>query len=109
MWIFSTKGFISAVYKHKAVQVRARDKHSLSDLSEYAQTPIIHTPLADYPYRLVTTNESFASWLSKEAISLDYSNYKSEVETTRGPNFAHPLHKVWSVMHDVEDADARVR
>ena len=108
-WIFTTKGFISAVYKHNAVQVRARDKQSLSDLSAHAQTPIIHTPLADYPYRLVTTNELLASWLSNEAISLDYSNYKSEVEALRGPEFAHPLHKVWSVMHEVEDQEARVR
>ena len=31
MWIFTTDGFISAVYKHDAVQVRARDRKSSED------------------------------------------------------------------------------
>ena len=109
MWIFSTTGFISAVYKHNEVQIRSRDKQSLSDLAAHAQTPIIHTPLADYPYRLVTTREFLGSWLANQALSLDYSNFKSEIEALRGPEFTHPLHKVWSVMHEVEDGEARVR
>ena len=31
MWIFTTDGFISAVYKNDAVQVRARDRKSSED------------------------------------------------------------------------------
>jgi len=31
MWIFTTDGFISAIYKHDAVQVRARDRKSSED------------------------------------------------------------------------------
>lgn len=109
MWIFTTEGFISAVYKQNAVQIRARDKQSLLDLSHHAHTGILHTPLGDYPYRLTTTHSLFASWLTKQAKSLDYGNFKSEVELVRGPQFARPLHKVWDVMHEVEDANARIR
>jgi hypothetical protein len=36
-----------------------------------------------------------------------YKNFKSEVAATRGYDFSHPLMKVWSAMHEVEDAGAR--
>jgi hypothetical protein len=42
-------------------------------------------------------------------MAVDYKNFKSEVADTRGYGFAKPLNKVWSVMHEVEDAQARVR
>ena len=109
MWIFTTDGFISAVYKHNAVQVRARDRKSLEELALHCASEIKHTPVADYPYRLETDREKLASWLSRQAQLLDYSNFKSEVEAVRGFEFAAPLHKVWDVMHDVEDKEARVR
>jgi hypothetical protein len=109
MWIFTTDGFISAVYKHDAVQVRARDRKSLEDLAAHCKSEIKHTPVADYPYRLETEREKLASWLSMQAQMMDYSNFKSEVEAVRGSEFAAPLHKVWDVMHDVEDSEARVR
>ena len=109
MWIFTTDGFISAVYKHNAVQVRARDRKSLEELASHCKSEIKHTPVADYPYRLETDRNNLATWLSKQAQLMDYSNFKSEVEAVRGFEFAAPLHKVWDVMHDIEDAEARVR
>ena len=109
MWIFTTEGFISAVYKHDAVQVRARDHKSLEDLATHCASEIKHTPVADYPYRLETDRDHLATWLTKQAQLRDYSNFKTEVEDIRGFEFAAPLHKVWDVMHDVEDSNARVR
>ena len=109
MWIFTTEGFISAVYKHDAVQVRARDRNSLKSLATHCGSEIKHTPVADYPYRLETDRDHLATWLTKQAQLIDYSNFKTEVEVVRGFEFAAPLHKVWDVMHDVEDAKARVR
>ena len=109
MWIFTTEGFISAVYKHDAVQVRARDRKSLENLATHCASEIKHTPVADYPYRLETDRNHLATWLSKQAMLLDYGNFKSEVEDVRGFQFAAPLHKVWDVMHEVEDTEARVR
>jgi hypothetical protein len=41
------------------------------------------------------------------AAGITYKNFKSEVSATRGHDFAHPLMKVWSAMHEVEDSDAR--
>ena len=107
MWIFTTSGFVSAVYKDGALQVRARDRKSLAPLAKQTGADILATPLADYPYRIAITNEQFSKWISAQAMAIDYKNFKSEVAATRGYDFAHPLMKVWSAMHEVEDAGAR--
>jgi hypothetical protein len=108
MWVFTTSGFLSAVYNDGALQVRARDRKSLDTLAKSTGAAIIATPLADYPYRIAITNEQFSNWLSQQVIAIDYKNFKSEIANTRGYSFAKPLNKVWSVMHEVEDSKARV-
>jgi hypothetical protein len=109
MWVFTTSGFLSAVYKDGAMQVRARDRKSLEALSKETAAAIIATPLADYPYRIAITNEQFSTWLSQQVMAIDYKNFKSEIADTRGYGFAKPLNKVWSAMHEIEDSQARVR
>ena len=109
MWIFTTTGFVSAVHKDGALQVRARDRKSLQPLVKATGAEVVATPLADYPYRISITNERFAGWVNQQALSIDYKNFKSEVADTRGYGFAKPLNQVWSVMHEVEDDQARVR
>ena len=109
MWIFTTSGFVSAVFKDGELQVRARDAESLALLAKYTGQEIIKTPFADYPYRLITNKESFSHWFSNEALNVNYSNFKSEMASIRGYEFARPLNKVWYVMHDVEDTEARLK
>jgi hypothetical protein len=109
MWVFTTTGFVSAVYKDGALQVRARDRRSLSALSKDTGASIVATPLADYPYRIAITKEQFSKWLQAQVLGINYKNFKSEVTDSRGYGFAKPLNQVWSVMHDVEDEKARVR
>jgi UDP-3-O-acyl-N-acetylglucosamine deacetylase len=109
MWIFTPSGFVSAVYKEGAMQVRARDKQSLASLEAKTGSPVKHTTLADYPYRLSTSHSDFANWAFEQALAIDYSNFKSEVADVRGYGFAKTLNKIWSVMHEVEDEGARVR
>jgi len=108
MWVFTTSGFVSAVYKDGALQVRARDRRSLTPLAKQTGAEIVATPLADYPYRIAITNEQFSKWLSQQVMAVNYKNFKSEIADTRGYGFAKPLNKVWSVMHEVEDSKARV-
>jgi hypothetical protein len=109
MWVFTASGFVSAVYKDGAIQVRARDRKSLEPLVKLTGAAITATPLADYPYRIAMTNEQFAAWVSQVALSVNYNNFKSEIADVRGYGFAKPLIQVWSVMHEVEDVNARVR
>jgi hypothetical protein len=109
MWIFTETGFISAVRKNEEFQVRARDSKSLESLARFTGLAIIKTPLADYPYRIVINQQLFCDWISQQAMNINYSNFKSQIAVVRGYEFAKPLNEVWSVMHDVEDSEARVR
>ena len=109
MWIFTTSGFVSAVYKDGAVIVRSRDEESLMSIAVMENTLITKTPFADYPYRVKTDHETFAKWLETEAKSIEYSNFKSEIHRTLGYEYTHALNQVWSVMHEVEDQNARLR
>jgi hypothetical protein len=87
--------------------VRARDKESLEPIAESAGTEIISSPQNDYPYRVIVTHDCFAKWVAHMAAGITYKNFKSEIAATRGYDFAHPLMKVWSAMHEVEDEGAR--
>ncbi len=107
MWLFTNTGFVSAVSNGKDLMVRARDKESLMPIAESAKTEIISTPQNDYPYRLIVTHDFFSKWVAHIASDITYRNFKSEVAATRGYEFAHPLMKVWSAMHEVEDSGAR--
>ena len=107
MWLSTNTGFVSAVSNGKDLMVRARDRESLEPLAESAHTEIISTPQNDYPYRVIVTHEIFSRWAAHMAAGISYKNFKSEVAATRGYDFAHPLVKVWSAMHDVEDFNAR--
>ena len=108
MWLFTNTGFVSAVSNGKDLMVRARDRESLEPISESAQIEIISTPQNDYPYRVTVSHEFFSKWVAHMASGITYKNFKSEVAATRGYEFAHPLMKVWSDMHEVEDARARI-
>lgn len=107
MWIFTNTGFVSAVSNGKDLMVRSRDRESLEPLAASANIEIIATPANDYPYRAIVSHAIFSRWVAHMASNIVYKNFKSEVASTRGHEFAHPLMKVWSVMHEVEDTGAR--
>ena len=108
MWLFTSSGFISIVEKDADhLAVRARDVLSLSCLAQSYGVEIRSTPTADYPYRIFITKDQFKNWLSNQPGQIDYKNFKSQVSITRGKKFVHALHEVWSVMHLVEDKQAR--
>lgn len=107
MWLFTNTGFVSAVSNGTELMVRSRDRESLEPLAEAAKSEIIATPTSDYPYRTIVSHEIFSIWAAHMANTITYKNFKSEVASTRGYDFAHPLMKVWSAMHEVEDAGAR--
>jgi len=111
MWIFTETGFVSAVRKNDnpdVITVRSRDRESLESLVSKAGVDIAKSPYGDYPYRAFVKPEVFAAWVSEVAESLNYNNFKSHVAHTRGYDDAHEIGRVWSVMVDTEDDDARM-
>lgn len=106
MWLFTNTGFVSAVSNGQDLMVRSRDRKSLESLAESSSNEIFSTPQNDYPYRVIVTHEIFFRWVAHMTTGISYKNFKSEVVATRGYDFAHPLMKVWSAMHEVEDEGA---
>ena len=106
MWIFTETGFVSAVRKHDApteVTVRARDRRSLLELSELAETEIVETPYADYRFRVLVDDIIFKTWFTTAVDMLDYDNFKNRVWETRGDEFHDALARVWTVMNDLQE------
>ena len=92
MWIFTETGFVSAVRHHSEkdkLVVRARDQKSLESLSNYVGLEIISTPSNDYPYRVFVADSVFATWLSKQTMAVEYTNFKDRVHDTREDIEAH--------------------
>jgi hypothetical protein len=109
MWLFTEKGFVSAV-QHRDdsnyLMVRARDRVSLEALADYSQADIKVSPEGDYPYRVTVAKNVFANWVQEQIEILDYPNFKNQVAVTRGKSFASILSGVWSVMLKAEDDES---
>jgi flagellin-specific chaperone FliS len=110
MWLFTDKGFISAVTHRddaSKMMVRARDKQSLEGLAKAGKTEVETTLNADYPHRIVVTKATLKKWLNNQIDEATYDNFKTQVAKTRGYDFVKPLHDVWETMHQVEDVKRR--
>jgi hypothetical protein len=106
MWIFTQTGFVSAVadLKDKNVMiVRSRDRLSLEPLAAQAGAEIHQTLNRDYAYRVFVSKQDLSLWLLDAIEDIDYNNYKSRVQATRGQEFTKALHNVWSDMLAVQE------
>lgn len=117
MWIFTETGFVSAVADSEnpdQLVVRARDRAALEPLQvaifamQEIEVDILNTPNADYPYRLYTDQSVFARWVAHAARDITYTNFKGRCVSTLPVEYQNALHDVWSAMHQVEDAEARL-
>lgn len=112
MWVFTETGFVSAVCHYSqdgVVVVRSRDRQSLEGLAAVIDAPIENSPANDYPYRVWVSKQQFQKWLADSVEKMAYTNFKNRVQDTRGEEFHDALSSVWSVMHDIEDVEARPR
>lgn len=109
MWIFTQDGFISAVDNKEVpgkLTVRARDKRSLALLAEFTNQEVTQVDGRDYPYRVHATKEQFSDFLQAHVDDLNYPNFKDQVKSVRGRDFAAACGSVWAAMLDVTDDDA---
>jgi hypothetical protein len=102
MWIFTTEGFYSIVtadeFDHE-LMVRARCDKDLDRLragSFPELGPNVKLSGRDYPVRAFTTRGDLAQCLSRLALSLNYSNFKSEVARRHSSARAHIYGDVWA-------------
>lgn len=88
MWIFTNKGFISAVQhreKPDLLIVRARKREDLLDLFPEIteQGGIQETPDADYRWRVEMTPVYLSRAIQKEIQGIDYDNFKDSIPAKR--------------------------
>lgn len=110
MWVFTTRGFISAVQhrdNHEMLMVRARTEQALDELANMTRKEISRTPSADYPFRLVVDREMFNAWLANEVDNIDYGNFKNAAHVLGDPSYDDALMDVWSAMYASEHPDSR--
>jgi len=83
MWTMHRRGFYSVVARRddaSKVLVRARcerDIDALSDLLPGAKS--VHTPDADYHWRLECTVQEWSAAVAKMATEIDYPNFKAAI------------------------------
>lgn len=122
MWIFTKHGFYSAVCAREGdgtygrpvdpdrIMVRARLRSHLEALKQrfpdsFQGCEIREFPGSDYAFRIFVNKSAWSHVLSGLADETDYDNFKSAVsqyQGTKGANYIHSLHEVWSVMHRLQ-------
>lgn len=120
MWIFTTKGFYSAV-EHTGnpgwIHLRARFKGDLERLLEAHKGlvtdareqvgEIRHTPSADYRYRVDIRRELFAQIVAAECMAINYSNFKSSCPANGFEGRHSAYLDVWCAMRRSQDTARR--
>lgn len=100
MWIFTTKGFISAVQwkdKPSFMCVRARAREHLAAL--FPEAEIIEMPDADYRYRAKVSRTFFEQSMLYELRAISYPDFKSELEHDA---YHAACSRVWEVMRAIQ-------
>ncbi len=106
MWIFTPKGFYSIVQKQPGdlLTVRAR---SLSDILNFCDDCAIDpheidkTSGTDYAFRVCVPRPVFAEWLTNQAESINYANFKDRVHQTLGNSRASIYLRVWAELRAI--------
>ncbi|HEX7528260.1 MAG TPA: hypothetical protein VF425_04070 [Thermoanaerobaculia bacterium] len=116
MWLITTQGFLSVVQNadakapHEALLVRGRVREDLEHFADFVarhrdRPAVARTPHADYGYRLKTSREMFASYLTEQVGALNYPNFKNEVAATDVPR-AHIYMGVWTALRKLRGLHA---
>lgn len=106
MWIFTTKGFISAVAWQgckRTLCVRARNVDHLRDL--FPGKEILVNQAADYRYRCRIERKYFQAAIDAEIKNLDYTNFKKQIYDHR---YHDACMDVWHAMHRLQEPEQRV-
>jgi hypothetical protein len=117
MWLITTQGFLSVVQNadakapHEALLVRGRVREDLDHFADFVarhgdRPAVTGTPHFDYGYRLTTSREMFASYLTEHVGALNYPNFKNEVAAA-DPDRAHVYMGVWTALRRLRGLHAR--
>lgn len=107
MWIVSTKGFFSIVFKNGAYQVRARELLDIQNACSMLNIPrseIVDNEGTDYAYRIKVDVDQVRYLLLALSETVDYSNFKDAVKHTPGQDHkVGALMQIWSIFLKFQD------
>lgn len=108
MWLFTKTGFLSVVADERrrgVLVVRARIREDLervvAQLPGAARPPIEETPVRDYRWRCCVGARAFGEWLGRQALAIDYPNFKAAVHGERDRDRAYE--QIWAAMCKLQD------
>lgn len=97
MWVFTTKGFFSAVNKGGKMHVRFRSREQAESIraghAVLKGKRIYEDIGTDYAWRMRITKERFVALMTELAEAVDYPNFKNSAE---GDDYHDMLMKVWN-------------
>jgi hypothetical protein len=122
MWIFTKYGFYSTVCARQGdgshgqpvdpdrIMVRARVRQHLEALQQrfadlLGGTDIRESDDTDYAYRVFLPKAVWSQVVTELTGEMDYDNFKSKVarhQGSAGAAYERSLHKVWSVMNQLQ-------
>jgi|GEM_PF-563507 len=100
MWVFTSKGFISAVAhrdKPEHLMVRARRLEHLQAI--FPGTEIQQIASSDYKYRITVSKDTFAAVMFQEIKRLTYDNFKNSIPDAE---YHDACGQVWRTMHTLQ-------
>jgi hypothetical protein len=104
MWIFTKDGFFSIV-KHKDdsdyLLVRARVREDIVDA--FGPDDILELTGSDYRFRKTVPRAVVADYLSKEAMTIDYTSVKDDIDKGE-PDRHHMLYETWRAHWDLQQS-----
>jgi 8-oxo-dGTP pyrophosphatase MutT (NUDIX family) len=109
MWLITPFGFFSVVRKtgdhHLTIRARvAEDLDALRRRYLAELSPTVEGAGTDYAYRATCTHEELARAQAALVQDIDYPNFKSEVAARQGHARAKVYGRVWSALHELEQA-----
>lgn len=98
MWIITNKAFLSAVQHnddHDLLVVRARIAGDIEAI--FPNKKVFVHPDRDYRFRTIMTKVEFAEAMAREALSIDYGNFKDSVKDKERKGYCS---RIWAVMYE---------
>lgn len=111
MWVMTTDGFYSAVQHRTSpgwLIVRSRTEGDITRLAHWLDeitdrwVEIVHTPDADYAWRVTVRKADFAQYLVASAEAIDYPNFKDAIYDRQGRDRARVYGEVWGTLLDLQ-------
>ncbi len=117
MWLFTKRGFLSAVqadFDPSVILVRARAERDLQAINNWmarkgkSEGQIEETPEADYQWRMLVDRRAWTSYVAAQAAGIDYTNYKNAaMQEDPSAARAEYLHNVWVAGMDFQTSQNR--